>query len=115
MQVKYSMRDNFKEFGEKTIKEIQLWAWAAAVVPVTALASIFFIWIFGTDELLKLAMTIGATVMFATAVVWWWWALHSIYKLLTLWTKTESTVTEVRQDLKDIKQAIRVFFFSKDK
>jgi ABC-type multidrug transport system fused ATPase/permease subunit len=115
MQVKYSMRDNFKEFGEKTIKEIRLWFWAAAVIPVTALAGMFFVWIFGTDEMLRLAMTVGATVMFSAAVIWWWWALHSIYKLITLWTRTETTVTEVRQDLKDIKMSIRALFFTKDK
>jgi hypothetical protein len=109
------MRDNFKKFGEKTVREIKLWAWAAAVVPITALAGLFFIWAFGTNEMLEQAMVVGATAMFATAVIWWWWALHSIYKLLTLWIKTESTVSEVRQDLKDIKTAIREFFFSKDK
>lgn len=109
------MRDNFKEFGERTIKEIRLWFWAAAVVPVTALATIFFVWVFGTDDALRAAMTIGASIMFATAVIWWWWALHSIYQLIALWTRTETTVAEVRQDLKHIKGSIRELFFDKDK
>ncbi len=109
------MRDKFKMFGEKKIKEIKLWAWAAAVLPITGLAGIFFIWTFGTQELLNLSLTAGATVMFSIAVFWWWWALHSIYTLLLLWEKTEYAVSEVRVDLKEIKAAIREFFFSKDK
>jgi hypothetical protein len=109
------MRDNFREFGEKSIREIKIWAWAAAVVPITALAALFFVWAFGTTEMLEQAMVIGATAMFATAVIWWWWALHSMYRLVTLWTSTESTVEEVRQDIKSIKTAIREFFFNKDK
>jgi hypothetical protein len=109
------MRDKFKMFGEKKIREIKLWAWAAAVLPITGLAGIFFIWAFGTQELLNLSLTVGATTMFAIAVFWWWWALHSIYTLLLLWEKTEYTVSEVRVDLKEIKAAIREFFFSKDK
>ena len=109
------MRDKFKIFGEKKIKEIKLWAWAAAILPITGLAGIFFVWTFGTSELLNTSIVIGATAMFAIAVIWWWWALHSLYSLLLLWRRTEYAVSEVRMDLKEIKQAIRDFFFNKDK
>jgi uncharacterized membrane protein YfbV (UPF0208 family) len=103
----------FKTFGEQTIKEIKMWAWAAAVMPIVALASIFFIWAFGTDEMLNIAMVVGGSTMFLVAVVWWWWALHSIYKLLVLWSTTDLTVVEVKNELKEIKTAVKDLFFLK--
>jgi membrane protein YdbS with pleckstrin-like domain len=109
------MKQNFRKFGEKKIKEIKIWTWAAVILPITGLAGIFFIWTFGTTELLNTSIVIGATIMFAMAVFWWWWALHSLYNLLLLWRRTEYNVAEVSMDLKEIKQAIRDFFFSKDK
>jgi hypothetical protein len=109
------MKNNFKEFGEKKIKEIKLWAWAAAVLPIVSLAGLFFIWVFGTEKLFNTSMIIGATVMFTVAVIWWWWALHSIYSLLILWQQTQYTVSEVRLDVKEIRSSIKDFFFSRDK
>jgi hypothetical protein len=103
----------FLKFGKRTIRQIKLWAWAAAVLPIVALAGLFFVWVFGTDEMLNTAMVVGATTMFTIAVTWWWWALHTMYNLLVLWRSTESTVGEVRVDLKEIKKSIREFFLLK--
>jgi hypothetical protein len=108
-------KEDLKNFGIKKIREIKLWAWAAAVLPIVALAGIFFIWVFGTEEMLNISMIIGSTTMFAVAVIWWWWAIHAIYKLIILWNRADETMQEVKVDIKEIKYSIREFFSSVDK
>ena len=97
----------FNDFRHKTLKEIRLWAWVAAVLPITALAGIFFIWVFGTKELFDTAMVVGETTMFAVAVIWWWWALYVIRKLLVQWETTRANVADVLTELRAVKGIIR--------
>ena len=94
-------------FRNKILKEIRLWAWAAAVLPLASLATLFFIWAFGTDHLLKVAMVSGASAMFTVAVAWWWWALHAIKTLIDHWNDTKENVVEVLSDVKEVKIMVR--------
>lgn len=97
----------FNNFKGKTLKEIRLWAWAAAVLPLSALAGIFFIWVFGTGTLFNIAMVIGETTMFAIAVAWWWWALYVMRRLIRQWDDTRTNVGQVLEDIKDIKTIVK--------
>lgn len=97
----------FNNFRNKTLKEIRLWAWAAAVLPITALAGIFFVWSFGTKTLFDISMIIGETVMFGTAVGWWWWALYVMKKLLGQWDTTRKNVGEVLTEVKEVRDIIK--------
>lgn len=94
------------DFKTKTIKQIRLWAWAAAVLPVTALAGIFFVWRFFDSTVLGYAMIIGETTMFAVAVVWWWWAMHILRNLVNHWDDTKERVVDVLQDVRHIKSIV---------
>lgn len=96
----------FNNFKGKTLKEIRLWAWAAAVLPLSALAGIFFIWAFGTGTLFNIAMIVGETTMFTIAVAWWWWALYVIRKLIKQWDDTHDNVGQVLKDIRDIKSIV---------
>ena len=91
------------DFKTKTIKQIRLWAWAAAVLPITALAGVFFIWRFGTHDLFGLVMIIGETTMFSIAVIWWWWAMYVMRNLVEHWGETKEKVADVLDDIKAIK------------
>jgi hypothetical protein len=93
-------------FREKTIKQIRIWAWAAAVLPLTALAGLFFIWRFTPDSFLGYAFVIGETLMVGFAVIWWWWAMHTLRGLIKQWDVTKEKVVEVSKDIKDIKSVI---------
>jgi hypothetical protein len=93
-------------FKDKIITEIRLWAWAAAVLPISALAGLFFIYWFGTKDWLSISMVVGETVMFSVAVVWWWWALYTMRRLIRQWDETKHQVKEVSTDIKDIKGII---------
>ena len=93
-------------FKQTTIRQIRIWAWAAAVLPVTALAGIFFIWTFGTTSLLSWVMIIGETVMFSIAVVWWWWAMYILRNLVNHWDETRDKVGDVLKDVKEIRSIV---------
>jgi len=95
-----------ENFRKKTIKQIRLWAWAAAVLPVTALAGIFFVWRFFDGTFLGYVMITGETLMFAVAVVWWWWAMYVFRNLVKHWDETKSKVDNVLTDIKDIKSLV---------
>lgn len=97
----------FTDFREKTIKEIRLWSWAAAVLPITSLAAFFFIWKFGSDTWIAISMIVGETTMFAAAVVWWWWAMYTMKTLVKQWDVTKENVVDVLSDLKEIKKMVK--------
>jgi protein-S-isoprenylcysteine O-methyltransferase Ste14 len=94
------------DFKEKAIKQIRMWAWAAAVLPLTALAGIFFVWRFAPETFLGYALVAGETTMFLIAVIWWWWAMYTMRNLIKQWDETKEKVVEVSKDIKDIKHIV---------
>jgi len=101
------MTIEFNNFRNKTLRQIRIWAWIAAVLPITALAGIFFIWTYGNKGVFGTAMIIGETTMFGVAVIWWWWAIYVINKLVRQWDMTRDRVIEVLADIKDIKGLVQ--------
>lgn len=97
---------SIQNFKTKTINQIRLWAWTAAVLPITALAGIFFVWRFGTSDLLSISMVVGETIMFCFAVIWWWWAMYILRNLVKQWDETKEKVHNVLADIKDIKSIV---------
>jgi Zn-dependent protease with chaperone function len=95
------------EFRNKTIKQIKVWAWAASVLPLTALAALFFISIFDASEIYQRALIIGAVTMFATAVTWWWWVIYTIAKVIDVLGTTIDKFEDVKEDLQEIKKELR--------
>ena len=102
---------DFKSF---TIRQIRIWAWAAAVLPITALAAMFFIWRFAPETFLGYAFVTGEIFMFAIAVIWWWWAMYTMRKLVNQWDSTRDHVKEVSADIKEIRSTI-LDLLAKDK
>ena len=101
------MKGKINNFKEKTINQIRLWAWAAAVLPISGLAGLFFVWRFGTNSLFDIAMITGETVMFTVAVVWWWWALYTMRTLVKQWDTTKENVKEVLNEVSEIKTIVK--------
>ena len=102
-------------FKTRTINQIRLWAWAAAVLPITALAGIFFVWKFFDGTVLGWAMTIGEISMFLVAVIWWWWAMYVMRNLVRHWDETRDTVKEVLNDVKDMRKIVLEVLKPEDK
>jgi protein-S-isoprenylcysteine O-methyltransferase Ste14 len=95
-----------RTFKESTIRQIRIWAWIAAVLPVTALAGIFFVWTFGTNTLFTRIMVVGETIMFSIAVIWWWWAMYTMRNLVEHWGETKLKVEDVLKDVRDIRSIV---------
>ena len=100
-----------KEFHKRALSQISIWAWAATVLPIVALAGLFFLEFIGLRSYYHVSLTIGATVMFAVSVVWWWWALYTIAKVTdTLGQTSEKLdtvvdeVVEIKKDINEIKK-----------
>lgn len=87
-----------------------MWAWAAAVLPISCLAALFFTWSFGTDKLFEQMLVIGATLMFAVAVTWWWWAIYVIRRLVSQWDNTKTHVVEVLTEIKEVRTIVEETF-----
>ncbi len=100
------MRHFMNDFKTQTIKQIRLWVWAAAVLPVTALAGIFFTWRFYDSTVFGYAMIIGETAMFFVAVIWWWWAMYILRNLVKHWDETRENVKDVLTDVKSIRTIV---------
>lgn len=98
------MLDNFKE---KKLGEIRIWAWLAAVLPITGLAGLFFIWVMGNDTLYDYAMVSGLTIMFMTAVIWWWWAIYTVRNLVIDYSSNRDDLNKVIEDIADISEEIK--------
>lgn len=96
-----------EDFKTKTLRQIKLWAWAAAVLPITALAGIFFIWTFAPKNIFGWAMIAGEITMFAIAVAWWWWAMYTIRELTRHWERTRTNVVAVLDDVIEIKNIVQ--------
>jgi hypothetical protein len=102
-----------KEFSNKTLNDIRWWAWVGAVLPITALAGLFFVWMFGTDTLVNLVMIAGATSMFSIAVIWWWWAIFVIAKIIKQEQRAIDDIKSISVSMKDFKKLFEETF--KDK
>lgn len=96
----------FNDFKTQTIKQIRLWAWAAAVLPITALAGIFFVWMFFDKTVFGYALIAGETIMFLIAVIWWWWAIYVLRNLVNHWDETRQNVKSVLTDVQSIRSII---------
>jgi hypothetical protein len=107
--------ENFNNFKNKTISQIRLWAWAAAVLPLTALAGIFFIWKFFDHSTLGYVMISGETIMFGVAVSWWWWAMYVLRNLVKHWDDTRDKVHDVLIDVKHMKNIVIEVLKKEDK
>lgn len=104
-----------EDFKEKTIKEIRLWSWAAAVLPITALAAVFFVWKFFDSTILGWVMIVGETIMFSIAVIWWWWAMYILRNLIKHWDETRSRIIGVKTDITEIKKIVSEVLKQEDK
>ena len=95
-----------KEFHKRALTQISIWAWAATVLPLVALAGLFFLEFIGMRSYYHITLTIGATLMFAISVVWWWWALYTIAGVTSVLGKTSDKLDIVVEEVVDIKKEV---------
>jgi hypothetical protein len=94
--------NNILKINKAILKQINLWAWLASVLPLAALAGLWFAWAFGSHSLLNTVMVVGGATMFTTAVVWWWWAIRVMRHLLGNWERAEIGIKYISSDIREI-------------
>jgi ABC-type multidrug transport system fused ATPase/permease subunit len=101
------MQNKLEQFVKNTLLQIQWWKYAAWTLPFTALAGLFFISIFGWDNIYSQALIIGSVTFFSISVFWWWWAIHKLSFIVDLMSGTGekfervvSLISEIKRDLK---------------
>lgn len=104
-----------KDFSSKALNQIRWWTWAAAVLPITFLAGLFFVWVSGLDSVLDTLMISGATVMFGTAAVWWWWIIYTVSRILKKEQQVAQDLTDASKHIKDLKIIVKETFSKSDK
>ena len=95
------------DFKTLTITQIRWWVWAAAVLPITALAGIFFVWAIAPSSWVGFAIVAGQIAMFAVAVTWWWWAMYTLRNLVRQLAAAETKVITVLRDIRQIKNIVK--------
>jgi hypothetical protein len=91
----------------KILRQINLWTWLASILPLAALAGLWFSWSFGSHSLLNIIMIVGGTTMFTAAVVWWWWALKVMKTLLSHWDRAALGIEDISGSVKEIRSIVR--------
>jgi hypothetical protein len=76
------------------------------VLPLVALAGLFFLEFIGLRSYYHVTLTIGATVMFSISVVWWWWALYTIASVTSTLGKTSEKLDAVIDEVVDVKKEV---------
>lgn len=92
-----------RDFHQKSLKQIKLWAWAASVLPVVGIVALILIKLFGTDDIYSVIVIIGGTIIFSVSVVWWWWVMWTIAQVTTMLSHTSTSLDTVKKDLSTIR------------
>ena len=93
-----------RDFHQKSLKQIKLWAWAASVLPVVGIVALILIKIFGTDDIYSVIVISGGTFIFAISVVWWWWVMHTVSQITAMLSKASTNIENVQDDLLNIRK-----------
>lgn len=95
-----------KDFHKKAIKEIKIWAWAATVLPMIAMAGIILTYLIGFSTWLQILIVTVSSVLFGIAVIWWWWALHTIAGITGILSNALGRFEKVEQEVVNLRTEI---------
>ena len=99
--------ENILKINKAILRQINLWVWLASVLPLAALAGLWFTWAFGSHSMLNIVMVVGGSTMFTTAVIWWWWAIKVMRHLLSNWERAEIGIRGISVDIKEIRGMVQ--------
>ena len=87
-------------------KQINWWIVAGISMPMSFLAFLFFVNLFGHENVYQVALTVGATLFATIGFIWWWWAIYSIAQFSGLIVRVSENFQKLQKDLKDLKKDI---------
>ena len=93
--------------AKKTIdKQINWWIVIGISLPLSFLAFLFFVNLFGHETIYDVALTVGGTIFATIGFIWWWWAIYSISYFSSLIVRVSENFQKLQKDLKDLKKDI---------
>lgn len=90
----------------KIDKQVKIWKWLASILPLTALAVISLVHFLGTDTYFKITVIVIVAGLSVTSFAWWWWAIDKIRAWFKLIGETQSALTEIKNDIKEVKKDV---------
>lgn len=87
-------------------KQINWWIVAGISMPMSFLAFLFFVNLFGHETVYQVALTVGATLFATIGFIWWWWVIYSISQFSGLIVRVSENFQKLQKDLKDLKKDI---------
>jgi len=103
------------EFIITTLRQIKIWIWLAAILPMVSLAGLFLVWQYFDNTFVSGLIISGEIIICTLAIVWWWWAMYTMRNLVRQWDKTNIKVSEVLDEIKGIRVSVREVFHTDDK
>jgi hypothetical protein len=101
------IRNIFERFYDITTKEVKWWAFLGWTLPLVALSGVFFVWLYGTEDMLHRALVIGSITFFSISVYWWWWAINKLLNISRLMFETANGIKDISKDLRQIHSDIK--------
>ena len=92
-----------------TLGQLKFWAILAGTIPMTTLGTLWLAYALGWTDLYHKSLVVGGSIFFFVAVFWWWWSIYKITELVVLLEKSSNTFVEVKTEIKQIKEDIKIF------
>jgi hypothetical protein len=92
-----------------TLGQIKFWAILAGTIPMSVLGTLWIAYALDLIGLYHNALVVGGSVFFFVAVFWWWWSIYKITELVVLLEKSSNTFVEVKTEIKQIREDIKIF------
>ena len=97
---------SIREAKQTIDKQINWWIVIGISLPLSFLAFLFFVNLFGHETIYEVALTVGGTVFATIGFIWWWWAIYSISYFSSLIFRVSENFQKLQKDLKDLKKDI---------
>ena len=96
--------DNIK--NQQIKKQVERWDLFARLTPTMFLLTTLLLTIFDIVKI-EYAFYVGLIGFAFTAVTWWWWAIFTIKYLITTLARASANLTNVDQEVADVKMELR--------
>lgn len=95
-------------------KQSQWWKYAAGTIPMVCLAILVTIDLANWSHMHNQLLGVLLLCFFTVGVLWWWWAVDKIIQLVKLLMETETKFAELKEELKKIKNEVKLIDNNQD-
>ena len=85
-------------------KQINWWIGFGITMPMTTLAFLFLLNLFGTDTIYSYALSFGGALFAMIGFIWWWWAIHAIAIFTDMMSRIGRNFEDLHKELSNLKK-----------